>query len=225
MNARRRALITAPRFMPLWGVFIGAVGGAVYWIGAQFWPTSIAVVLSMSATALVSERTHANASSDRPAKGSAAADNRAPIPAHELPATVFAILLKYNTLMALSAASLPFAMPANLALGLIMIAGHAASRTLLVSVLATPAYSTESAHSAAVSHADLAIALAIGFAPAVLIGIPGLIGLVAAIAARFVALAYLRRSRPSIVGKELDTMRQVIEVCFYLGALAAWAYT
>ncbi|MEP6883937.1 MAG: hypothetical protein ABJC66_04210 [Gammaproteobacteria bacterium] len=221
MNARRRALITAPRFMPLWGVFIGAVGAAVYWIGAQFWPTSVAVILSMLAANLTAARMDAAAAAEHAAQIPA---REISVPVRELLGMVFAILVKYNTLMALSAASLPFAMPANLALGVIMIAGYAASRALLVSLLAAPAYSKESSRSAPVSHADLAIALAIGFAPAVLIGIPGLIGLVAAIAARFVAVAYLRRSRPSDAGKELDMTRQVTEVCFYLGALAAWAY-
>ena len=96
---------------------------------------------------------------------------------------VFAVLLKYNALMALSGASLPFPLPANVALGLIMIAGAAASRALVVSM--RPA-----------SHADLGIAWVLGFAPAALIGLPGLVGLAAAIAARIALLAYLRRKLP-----------------------------
>ena len=214
MNTQRRPLIAAPRFTPLWGVLIGAVGGGVYWISAQLWPTSIAVILSMLATNLFSARMDAGAD----------AGAGAPTPGRALLGMVFAVLVKYNALMALSAASLPFALPANFALGWIMIAGHAASRALVVSVLAAPAYLAAPQHSTAPSHADLGIALAIGFAPAVLLGIPGLVGLVAAIAARFAVIAYLRRSRQSIAGKELDTTRQVTEMCFYLGALAARAY-
>ena len=178
--------------MPLLGALIGALGGAVYWLGAQIWPTSIAVVLSMLATALLpaaSARTTAG-----PDLG-----------------FVFAVLVKYNALMALSAANLPFALPANLALPLIMIAGHAASRALVVS-------------SAPVSHGDLGIALAIGFAPAVLLGLPGLIGLVAAIAARFAFIGYARRNGAPVSPAVLDTTQQLTEVCFYLGALATWAY-
>ncbi len=221
MNTQRRPVNVAPRFMPLWGVLIGAVGGGVYWIGAQLWPASIAVILSMLATQLVAARMDV----------AAAADGSAPTPAHELLGMVFAVLVKYNVLMALSAASLPFALPANFALGLIMIAGHAASRALLVTVSASTlprgspmARASPLQQAPPASHADLGIALAIGFAPAVLIGIPGLIGLVAAIAARFAVVAYLRRSRPAVAGQELDMIRQVTEVCFYLGALAAWAY-
>jgi cobalamin synthase len=191
MSAQWRRWETAPRFTPLLGALIGALGGAVYWLGAQIWPTSIAVVLSMLATALLpaaSARTTAG-----PDLG-----------------FVFAVLVKYNALMALSAANLPFALPANLALPLIMIAGHAASRALVVS--SKPA-----------SHGDLGIALAIGFAPAVLLGLPGLIGLVAAIAARFAFIAYSRRNR-AVSPAVLDMTQQLTEVCFYLGALATWAY-
>lgn len=236
MNMQRRALTAAPRFTPLWGVLIGAVGGGVYWIGTQLWPTSIAVILSMLATNLLSAWRDPGTASDSPA----------PTPDRELLGMVFAVLVKYNALMALSAASLPFALPTNLALGFIMIAGHAASRALLVSVTAPPTRAapvlTPTLRSAPApapapappasasaptpaSHADLGIALVLGFAPAALIGIPGLIGLAAAIAARFAVIAYLRRGgRAASVGKELQMTQQITEVCFYLGALAAWAY-
>jgi hypothetical protein len=193
MSMQWRPWIAAPRIMPLLGVLIGAVGGGVYWLGAQIWPTSIAVVLSMLATALLSARTGA----------------RAPGPG--LLGFVFAVLVKYNALMGLSAANLPFAVPANLALGVIMIAGHAASRALVVSV--KPG-----------SYGDLGLALAAGFAPAALIGIPGLSGLVAAIIGRIVFIAFVRRKRPSVTAAELDMTQQLTEVCFYLGALATWAY-
>ena len=78
---------------------MGAAGGAVYWIGAQFWPTSVAVVLSMLATALLS------------ARFGAATGAQTPRP--RLFWFVFAVLLKYNVLMALSAAGLPFPLPAE----------------------------------------------------------------------------------------------------------------
>lgn len=190
MSARWPAWITAPRFTPLAGVFIGALGGAVYWLCALIWPASIAVILSMLATAPFSTL-------PRPQPGAAA--------------TVFALLVKYNALMALSAANLPFASPANLALGLIMIAGYACSLALVVA--SRPA-----------SHADLGVALAIGFAPAALIGIPGLVGLVAAIVARMAFIAYVKRNRPGVTDAEIDMTRQLTEVCFYLGALASWAF-
>jgi adenosylcobinamide-GDP ribazoletransferase len=200
MSTQRRHWATAPRFTPLLGVLIGAAGGGVYWLGAQIWPTSIAVVLAMLATALLSASSGAGPVAD------------ARTPRSELLVIVFALLIKYNALMALSAANLPYRLPANVALGLIMIAGQASSRALAVSA------------SKPVAYADLGIALAVGFAPAALIGIPALIGLAAAIAARIAFIAYIRRSRPSVTAAELDLTQQLTEVCFYLGALATWSY-
>ena len=197
MSTQWRHRVTAPRFTPLLGVFIGAVGGGVYWLAAQLWPTSIAVILSMLATTLLSAGWGASAGM-----------------------AVFAILVKYNALMALSAANVPFALPANFALGLIMIAGQASSRALLISVPASPAHPA----SKPASPADIGIALAIGFAPAALIGLPGLVGLAGAILARIVFVAYLRRRRPPFTAADLDGTQQLTETCFYLSALAAWAY-
>ena len=204
MSTQWRHRVTAPRFTPLVGVFIGAVGGGVYWLAAQIWPTSIAVILSMLATTLLLSA------------GSSAGAGAGSV------GIVFAILVKYNALMALSAANVPFALPANVALGLIMIAGHASSRALMVSVSASP--SPGRAASKPPSLADIGIALAIGFAPAALIGLPGLVGLAGAILARIVFVAYLRRRRPPVTVADLDGIQQLTEVCFYLSALAAWSY-
>jgi cobalamin synthase len=202
MSLPWRPLQTAPRFMPLLGVAIGAVGGVAYWLGAQVWPTSIGVVLSMLVTALLS------------------ADSEADAGAASRAAFVLVLLLKYNALMALSSVNLPFALPANLALGLIMIAGHAASRALVVSVLA----SRGAPGPKQPSHADLGVALLIGFSPALLIGLPGLIGLAAAIGARMAFCAYIRWQRPTLVAADMDMIQPLTEVCFYLGVLAARVY-
>lgn len=220
MSAQRRHWITAPRFTPLMGVLIGAVGGGVYWLGTQIWPTSVALVLSMFATALLSARARTPAGSGT--RGDSDTRTGAGVPATDfrLVGLVFTVLVKYNALMALSAASLPFALPANLALGLIMIAGHTSSRALGVSAL-TPSTQVDSQP---VSCGDLGIALALGFAPAAVLGIPGLIGLAGAIVGRIAFVAYLRRSRRSHIAAQLDATLQLTEVCFYLSALAAWAY-
>jgi adenosylcobinamide-GDP ribazoletransferase len=205
----------AARYVPVVGLLIGAVGGAVYWLGAQLWPTSIAVVLSMLATALLPGGTPGNVVSEQPAS------EATPKPlGFGVAGFVFALLLKYNTLMALSAASLPFAVPANVALGLIMICGHAASRALVVSLLASSAPASR----APVSNGDLVLALGVGFAPATLLGIPGLIGLAVALVARVAFGTYLRRRRQVMANGASYAMQQLTEVCFYLGALASWMY-
>lgn len=207
----------AARFVPLAGMLIGAVGGGIYWLGALIWPASIAVVLSMLATALLcgSFRHHTLG-----AERTSGAESGVPAADAGVLGVVFAFVIKYNALMALSAAHLPFSLPANTALGLIMIAGHAGSRALVVSIVALP---TKPA-STPVSHGDLGIALATGFAPAALMGIPGLVGLATAIVARISYAAYRRRNRKTGAIQELDIIQQLTELCFYLGAIASWTY-
>jgi adenosylcobinamide-GDP ribazoletransferase len=210
MTTQRRPWVSAPRFSPLLGVVIGAVGGAVYWLGAQLWPTSIAVVLSMLATTMMSGRADENTVTADAGR----------VRGFGTAGFVFALLLKYSTLMALSAASLPFAVPANVALGLIMICGHAASRALVVSLGVSPRHDSP----APVSNGDLVISLCLGFAPSTLLGIPGLVGLAVAVIARVAFGAYLKRNRKITAGGASYATQQLTEACFYLAALASWPF-
>jgi hypothetical protein len=125
---------------------------------------------------------------------------------------LFYILLKYNVLLALSAAKLPFAAPPNSALCLIMVCGYAAARALLVGMAATRAQRA----TAPLSYLDLSVALLLGFSPALLLGMPGLIGLAAAIASVICLSAAPRRA--------LKFAPWIAESCFYLGAQAGWSY-
>jgi len=70
----------------------------------------------------------------------------------------------------------------------------------------------------------LGFAVGVGFAPAAVLGIPGLAGLVAAIVVRLGLAAFLnRRSRPPS-RTLMDAVQPLTETCFYLGALATWKY-
>ncbi len=224
MSTQRRHWISAPRFSPLLGVVIGAMGGAVYWLGAQLWPTSIAVVLSMLATEVMPGGAYENAVPQQPTGETTGADRAG---GFSTVGFVFGLLLKFNTLMALSAASLPFPAPANVALGLIMICGHAASRALAVSLIASPdqlIVSPDHDSPAPVSNGDLVFVLVVGFAPSTLLGIPGLIGLAIAVIARVAFGAYLKRNRKIIASGAPYATQQLTEVCFYLAALASWPF-
>jgi adenosylcobinamide-GDP ribazoletransferase len=194
--------VTGP-FAPLIGILIGALGGAIYWLAVQVWPSSVAVILSMSATALLTTELRG-----------------LPATRRDLVGWVLCLLIKYNALMALSAAKLPFAAPPNAAPALIMICGYAASFALLVSVMATRAEKS----APKIGHGPLSLALLIGFAPAALLGIPGLIGLTAAIVAGMGFIAFFKYKRISASGERLDATQLVTEACFYLGALATWKY-
>lgn len=195
------------RFVPAVGVYIGFVAAAVYWATAQIWPASLAVVLSMGAAMLMTGARNA----PRPGLGALY--------------WVFVVLLKYNALMALSAASVPLPLPAYCALGLIMIAAQAASRGLVVSVMAGDANAADPRDTdPTVSAGDLVIALLLGLAPAVLLGIPGLIALVAAIGMRL-ALTPAVLGKISCAARErLEVVQHLTELSFYLGALASWKY-
>jgi adenosylcobinamide-GDP ribazoletransferase len=203
LSVLRSAGRVPARYLPLAGMLVGAIGGAVYWVAAQFWPSSVAVVLSLFATALIG--------------GIGSEDSIAKFQPVWL--DVFVLFIKYNALMALTAANLPFSVPANLALGLIMVCGQAASHGLLASVLAT-----RKEISPRVSSGELGFALGVGFAPAAVLGIPGLAGLVAAIVMRLgLAASSNRRTRPPS-RTLVHTVQPLTEVCFYLGALAMWKY-
>jgi adenosylcobinamide-GDP ribazoletransferase len=191
------------QFAPLLGILIGILGGAVYWLAVQIWPSSVAVILSMAVTAVLTTEFRSM-----------------PAARLDLLSRVLCLLIKYNALMALSAAKLPFAVPANVPLALIIICGYAASFALLVSVIATrPEKSAPK-----IGHGALIFALLIGFAPAVLLGIPGLTGLAAAIVAGLGVIAFLKYRRISGSGDTLDLAQLLTEACFYLGALATWRY-
>ena len=185
----------AAKFAPLIGALIGALGGALYWLGAQIWPANVAVILSMASTALLTTEFR----------------NTSPASRIDLLSRVFCLLIKYNALMSLSAAKLPFAVPSNIALGFIMISGLAASFALAVAVTKIP-------------NSSLSLALLIGFAPAALLGIPGLIGLAGAVIVGLGCVALLKLKRAAGSSNALDTIQLLTEACFYLGALAAWSY-
>ncbi|HEY2463617.1 MAG TPA: hypothetical protein VGI32_06125 [Steroidobacteraceae bacterium] len=191
------------QFAPLTGILIGALGGAIYWLAVQIWPSSVAVILSMGATALLTTEFGA-----------------LPATRLDLLGRVLCLLIKYNALMALSAAKLPFAAPANTPLALIMICGYAASFALQVSVMATRGERS----APKVGAGPLSLALLIGFAPAVLLGIPGLMGLAAALVAGLGFIAVFKYKKISATGASQDATQLVTEACFYLGALATWKY-
>jgi hypothetical protein len=187
----------ATRFVPLAAMVLGSLSGGLYWLAATLWPSSVALVVSLLGSALA---TGNYKQSSGP--------------------WVFALLIKYNALMALSAAALPIPLPEHVPLVLIMVAGYAASRALAASVPPAPATAAGRA-----TITDLGVALVLGFAPAALLGVPGLTGLAAALAGRLALSAYVLPKLPTDqFPMRLDIAQQSTEICFYLGALATWSY-
>jgi adenosylcobinamide-GDP ribazoletransferase len=224
---------SAARFLPLVGAVVGATGGAVYWLAAQAWPTSVAVVLSMLATMLLTGGIHEVGLADictwlgTPKSGperTAETKGAARFASFGMLVVVLFLFTKYNSLMALSAASLAFAVPANVGLIVVMVAAHAASRALVVSALAGPAEGPVRGATPRLGTLELCFALLTGFLPATLLGTPGLIGLAAAIAMRLAAVPFIKQRLGNYPGDYLGATQQLSEVSFYLGAIAAWTY-
>jgi hypothetical protein len=90
----------------------------------------------------------------------------------------------------------------------------------MVSVMATRPEKT----APRVGNGALIFALLVGFAPALLLGIPGLAGLAAAVAAGLGLIAFLRHKKINGSGDTLDLTQLLTEAAFYLGALATWRY-
>jgi adenosylcobinamide-GDP ribazoletransferase len=192
------------KFAPLVGALIGTLGAAAYWLSAQIWPSSVAVILSMALTTWLAAGTQGVSPASR----------------FDLIFGLFCLLIKYSTLMALSAAKLPFAAPADVALGLIMICAHAASYALMIGVLSARPPDERSK----LGSGTLSIALLLGLAPAAILGIPGLSGLAAAVAVSLGVIAYLRLKGAGAADELSGVAQQLAEASFYLGALATWSY-
>ena len=203
MNAGSLSLRATGPLAPLVGILIGALGGLSYWLASQLWPSSVALILAMAATALVT-----------------AAFRSFTATRFDVLARMLFLFIKFNVLMALSAAKLPFAAPANFPLALIMICGYAASYALLVFATATRA----KAAAPRIGHAALILALVLGFAPAALLGIPGLIGLATAVLLGLAVMALVKYKHVSESGEVLELTQLATEASFYLGALASWRF-
>jgi adenosylcobinamide-GDP ribazoletransferase len=226
---------SAARFLPLVGAVVAIAGGGVYWVAAEFWPTSVAVVLSMLATMLITGAVHELGFADtccllsaaKPKEPSPDPKGASRLGSFGMLIVVFFLFAKYNALMALSAASLAFAIPQTLVLGVIMIAAHASSRALVVSAIATHSAVPRGGNAAVarVSVGELCFALLTGFLPATLLGMPGLIGLAVAIAIRIGFVPFVKKFLGVSAGDYLGATQQLTEVGFYLGALATWTYT
>ncbi len=201
----------APRTLPLaarvplglWpgvGLLLGIAAGVVYWLGSHVWPNSVAVVLALFTMSLLSLEVCGL---------DGLADRRAVL------VTVFGVLTKYEVLTALSSARIGVDVPPDLVPGLLLAASSAAAYALAASLVA--------------SGAALLVALALGALPATLLGLPGWIGLAAALVGRLSfrlrgASASAENTPPGIPLNVLDTLRQLSEAWFLLGALAGWKY-
>lgn len=218
-----RDLAGAARYFPLVGVFVGLAGALVYLVASSVFPATVAVLLSMAATLLLTGALHEDGLADccDGLGGGATREDalrimRDPrLGAFGAIGLVMALALKWQTLAALPAASAAWT----------IVGAHAASRALAVSYLATQDYAREEGKARAVSHRmsrrSLGVALALGL-PWLFLPDPraGALALAVALSLRVLLARYFARRLGGYTGDCLGFAQQIFEVSFYLSALA-----
>jgi len=224
----------AARYLPLIGMLVGAIAAAVLYLSAQVLPLSLAVGLSMVAGILVTGAFHEDGLSDfadgfggghtKEKMLAIMKDSR--VGAYGVIALVLALLLKFEALLALCGAhSLMFTAAA-------LIAAHAVSRLMAVSIMLTQQYVRDDDSARAKPAAQLGRS---SFAVALLTGIAALVPLYAAganatamSAAAIAALLMrawlawrLQQRLGGYTGDCIGAVQQLTEIAFYLGLLAA----
>lgn len=224
----------AARYLPAVGFVVGGFAAAVWWCAAQVLPLHIALLLSMTASILITGAFHEDGLSDF-ADGFGGGHGREKILAimkdsrvgvYGVIALVLTLLLKYSLLLELGGRSFPMALAA-------LIAAHVVSRMLAASLLYTQHYVRDDASARArpaaqrMSHLSFSVALMLGaFGIAALAMAGASAGPVSsALGMALLMRAYLawriKEELGGYTGDCLGAVQQLSEVAFYLGLLAA----
>jgi adenosylcobinamide-GDP ribazoletransferase len=216
-------LHAAARWFPLIGVFVGAVAAGMVAAAAQVLPPSVAVLLSIAATLLLTGAFHEDGLADCcDAFGGAherddvlriLRDSR--IGVFGAVGLIVALLLKWQTLAALPVARIVW----------VSIAAHAASRAIAISFLFTHDYVRAEGKARPVARKPGAFA----FVWIAVTGLPwlfwldwrlGLLTLAVLVVLRFSLGRWFRRRIGGYTGDCLGLAQQVCEIAIYLCALA-----
>lgn len=225
----------AARYFPLVGLLIGLIAAIVWWLASLLFPPAIAVLASMAASIYLTGAFHEDGLADsadglgggmdKAAKLAIMQDSR--LGSYGAIAVIGVLLFKFQALLALPAAVLPFA----------LIAAHAMSRLAAVHVMAALPYVRSAGKSKPLATTptrhDLWCASALGLWS--WIGFAGLLWLnhTALAALQFLLLTglpvllawwwwrnLLARHLQGYTGDTLGAMQQLTELAFYLGLLA-----
>lgn len=219
----------AARWFPAVGWIVGALGAAVTLAAAQVWPTSIAVLLGMAATLLVTGAFHEDGLADsidgfgggwtREQVLAIMKDSR--IGSYGAIGIGLALLTKFAALGELLAV-----LPAP-TFAALLIAGHAASRLASTTLIYFLDYAREEGKAKPLATrlgaGELAFAALCGLAPCLLLP-----PIQAAVALALVALVTALAARKFVqrlggyTGDCLGATQQLAEIAFYLGLLCAF---
>lgn len=224
------------RYFSLVGVCVGTLTAVVLWLAALLLPFSLAVVLSMFAGILLTGAFHEDGLSDF-VDGMGGGYTREKIlaimkdshvGAYGVIAIVLALLLKFLLLLSLLDASGSVLMVAAA-----LIAAHAVSRLMAVSIMLTQQYVRDDDSARAkpaaqgLSRTSFVVALLVGVAAMALLPAAGadiasaVSAVSCALSLRFYLAWVLRKKLGGYTGDCLGAVQQITEIGFYLGLLAA----
>jgi adenosylcobinamide-GDP ribazoletransferase len=207
-------------YFPLVGALVGAWGGAVYWLASAVWPASVAVVLSIIATVVLTGAFHEDGLADA-ADGFGGGWDRerilaimrdSRIGAYGAIALVLVLLAKVAALSALPRADVVRA----------LVAAHTLARWSSVPLLWRLPYARETSGAAApfvggVTVLRFVVATALALVVVVLIlGVHALVPVAVALGLTVASGWYYRRRIGGITGDCLGATNQCIELATYL---------
>lgn len=211
------------RYFPLVGLIVGGIGAGVFWAANLIWPASVAIVLSMMATALVTGAIHEDGFADScDGFGGGWTKDQVLSIMKDSRVGVFGII-GLGLLLALKFFTL-----ANIEVNLLpplMIAGHSLSRLAAISFFYTHDYVRQGAQSKSRSIAQkmpltsLMVAGVFGLLPLMLLEPPFWLLVLPSFIARWLMGRYFVKRIGGYTGDCLGAVQQVTEVVFYLFAL------
>lgn len=226
----------AARYFPLVGVIVGALAAATLYLSSAVLPLALAIALGMLASIMITGAFHEDGLSDF-VDGMGGGYTREKIlaimkdshaGAYGVIALILALLLKFQALLALSDRH------ATIFVCAALIAAHAFSRLLAVSVMLTQRYvrdgdSARAKHAAqGMTRSSFVIALLTGMAGIIPLLLSGcsVASLLAAVVVAVLLRAYLgwqlQKKLGGYTGDCLGAVQQISEIGFYLGLLLSW---
>lgn len=217
----QQELNQATRFFPLVGILVGSVGAVVFYLCHNILPLSIAVLISMAATIMLTGAFHEDGLADsidglgggwsREQALTIMVDSR--IGSYGAIGLVLVLLTKHQSLVEISAHFIPMA----------LIAGHALSRLCAVFVMYNQDYVKADGKAkplaTKIKPYELLIASFFGLMPLYLIGLNNLFALFP-VAITWIWFSKKIKSRlGGYTGDCLGAMQQLTEVAFYIGLL------
>lgn len=212
----------AAKYFPLVGVVVGGVAALVYMVASTMLPATLAILLSMVSSVLLTGAFHEDGLTDA-VDGMGGGwekeqiltimkDSR--IGSYGAVALVMALLIKFHSLACLPAALVPA----------VLVVGHSLSRFASVTLIYTQSYVRENGKAKPlaqqISAGELLLAALFGLAPLALLQVHLWWALLPVIVVGYWFARKLTQLLGGYTGDCLGAMQQLCEIAFYLGVVA-----